>query len=118
MKDAIEVGVRRVVAAAGLCALAACGSDDPGRAAYVSAGCGRCHGSDLSGNRLGPPLTDLARHWDRASLEAFLARPDTVRKGDPRLARLSAAYPAPMPVYEMPDSLRSAIAGYLISPSE
>ena len=96
--------------------LLACGDSTPGRSDYVQSGCPRCHGSDLSGNRLGPPLHGLDAFWDQAGLESFLAKPDSFRVSDDRLRIVAARNPTPMPTFVMPDSLRGSIAAYLLSP--
>lgn len=105
-------GVLRVATAL---LLLACGDTSPGRRAYVDSGCARCHASDLSGTTLGPSLEGMDRFWDQATLRAFLADPDSFRTRDPRLRRVAEQYPAPMPTFMMPDTLRSQIARYLVS---
>ena len=98
-----------------LLSLSSCDEGPVGRADFVRSGCPRCHGSDLKGTRLGPPLKGLSQHWNRTRMEAFLAHPDSFRALDPRLARVAAAYPAPMPTFLMPDSLRGNLVIYLLS---
>ena len=98
-----------------LVALVACGDDDAGRQAYVASGCPRCHLSSLEGTALGPPLTGIREFWDQKSLEDFLLRPESFRKADPRLNRIAEKYTSRMPAFEMPDSIRSRIAAYLLN---
>ena len=95
-----------------------CGESPPGRSLYTDSGCARCHASDLSGTRLGPPLRGMAEHWDEAGLVAFLEAPDRIRVEDDRLRAVAERYPAPMPVFIMSDSARSTLATYLLSAPE
>jgi mono/diheme cytochrome c family protein len=96
----------------------ACSEPDDGAAAFQDLGCQRCHGSGLAGTQLGPPLAGLSDRWNSAGLRAFLAHPDSFRSVDRRLSRLADAFPAPMPNFLMPDSLRSTLVTYLLSLEE
>ena len=97
-----------------LSVLAGACEKEAGRQAYVDSGCGRCHGSDLSGTRLGPRLTDLKANWNVETLEAYRARPEAVRGDHARLDSLARHFPAPMPQFVMADSVRKALVTYLL----
>jgi hypothetical protein len=45
---------------------------------------------------MGPPLGDLAAHWDEDSLAEFLLDPRPFVGREERLAELQRAYPNPM----------------------
>ena len=92
-----------------------CGPGEPQvREAYTNSGCPRCHGSDLAGTMQGPSLTNINRLWDRTSLSAFLANPDSFRMSSRRLNLVAEQYPAPMPQFVMPDTTREQIVDYLV----
>ena len=95
--------------------LASCDAS-PEREAYVESGCPRCHGSDLSGTPMGPPLTDVRSSWDESGLRSFLHHPDSARVHSKRLSAIAEKYPAPMPAFVMSDSMRTLLATYLLSP--
>jgi hypothetical protein len=97
---------RRLPLGALLVAAGACGgpqqapttnSGDPGRAAYFALGCASCHGADLAGTPTAPALTDLARHWQPATLGEYLKAPQEVRARTPRLQYLASRYRVKMP---------------------
>ncbi len=92
--------------------------DRPGRAAYVDSGCPRCHAADLTGTRLGPPLTWVSFHWNESELRLFLTKPDSFRVHDERLRLVAEQYPAPMPIFVMTDSVRAHLVGYLLTLTE
>ena len=107
----------RWVSAAVAVTLLACTEGDPGRSVYKESGCPRCHASDLSGTRLGPPLNRVPSDWGRRELLAFLEAPDKVRIENTRLKQIAEKYPAPMPLFLMSDSTRAQLADYLLSAS-
>jgi hypothetical protein len=77
--------------------------------------CALCHGPALSGTVKGPPLHDLARHWDAAGLAAFLAAPDSFVARDARLQDLAQHFaPSSMPGYPIAAQPLHELAGYLI----
>lgn len=44
-------------------------------------GCLNCHGNDLNGTPMAPPLIGLAKFYDRESLIAYLRNPDKNKTG-------------------------------------
>jgi len=64
----------------------------PGDEIYRLQNCANCHGEAREGTRLGPPLGEVARHWDVEHLAAFLADPRPVVEGDGRLGAYRATY--------------------------
>ena len=44
-------------------------------------GCLNCHGNDLNGTPMAPPLTGLSKFYDRESLIAYLRNPDKNKTG-------------------------------------
>ncbi|HEX5042955.1 MAG TPA: c-type cytochrome [Candidatus Polarisedimenticolaceae bacterium] len=86
-----------------------------GEILYVSWNCAPCHGEARQGTEFGPPLTDLARHWEVGFLAAHLADPDAGRARDARLQALTARFPAPMPGFAQPEQDRQALAAWLLA---
>jgi mono/diheme cytochrome c family protein len=68
-----------------------------GKVLYKRFACGSCHGKHREGKRTAPPLVDLARHWDEASLVSYISDPTAVTAANPRLRFLSEQYIADMP---------------------
>jgi len=95
--------------------LLAC-SPSPGRDAYVSSGCSRCHGSALRGGQLGPSLERAAEDWSREQLRAFLKDPSRYQLSDDRLKEFAGRYPTPMPAFDLPDETVGALLSYLLNP--
>ena len=62
--------------------------------------CSNCHGDAGQGNRLGPPLRDLATRWTREELADFFADPDRWEAEDARLGGLADEYSGDMKTYE------------------
>jgi mono/diheme cytochrome c family protein len=100
-------------------ALLGCGGEGPappaGAKLFQTQGCVACHGAGGEGGALGPPLRELATHWTRERLVAYLADPAAVVAGDPRLRELGKAYMVPMPPIRAPASDRAALADYVLS---
>ena len=101
--------------------LGACGPSEAerreldGRTLYAVHGCVSCHGPDGRGMALGPALTGLGEHWDRAGLAAFLADPAGAIEGDERLRELDRRYASKMRDYSaVPEAERLRIADYLL----
>jgi len=87
-----------------------------GRLVFETEGCGACHGDQLEGTEMGPPLTAVASHWKRAELEAFLKEPAPVLASDPRLIELGTKYEVEMPgVSAASDPEVSDLAAYLLA---
>lgn len=93
----------------------ASGDSSPGRAVYVQAGCGGCHGANLQGLQTAPPLLDLKVHWDQASLSAYLRDPATERAHNPQLQYRTEAYAAEMPAFQGSDEELSDLVTYLLA---
>ncbi len=91
-------------------------SAPPGAQIFGEWGCGTCHGVDQRGTATGPPLQDLAQHWQRKELQQYLQHPATIRAHDTRLQALAQRYqPIIMPAAEdlRPEQI-SALADYLL----
>ena len=80
-----------------LATAAACGPTPPDTL-YVKLGCPRCHGTHRQGNQYGPPLRDLASHWDSADeIVRYFRDPEAVIANRPRLQEARARYGLRMP---------------------
>lgn len=106
-------GNRRFVAAVlgigGLAMALGCGAQKPtppsglnevqsaGWTAYVDLNCASCHGDAREGQRSGPALTSLSKHWNADQLLSYLTDPDAVVKANPRLAYKAEKYAIGMP---------------------
>ena len=62
--------------------------------------CANCHGDDGGGKSLGPPLRDLASHWDESTLADFLGDPRGWEERDARLRRLADDHSGTMDPYD------------------
>lgn len=58
--------------------------------------CASCHGGAGEGSWMGPPLRELAEHWEREALAEFLREPKSFIGEDERLAELMRKFPNPM----------------------
>lgn len=65
--------------------------------AYIDLNCASCHGDNREGQRSGPPLVGLSKHWTVDSLVDYLTDPDAVVKANPRLAYKAEKYAIGMP---------------------
>ncbi|GEM_PF-3142213 len=83
-------------------------------ALYRTTQCGFCHGDDLKGGRQGPPLTNLDRYWDTASLAGFLRDPAAYAEDDQRLVELGRQYNFAMLGTRLSEENRIALAHWLL----
>ena len=65
--------------------------------AYIDLNCASCHGDNREGQRSGPALVGLAKHWTADQLVSYLSDPDAVVKANPRLAYKAEKYAIGMP---------------------
>lgn len=65
--------------------------------AYIDLNCASCHGDDREGQRSGPALIGLAKHWSVDGLVDYLTDPDAVVKANPRLSYKAEKYAIGMP---------------------
>lgn len=87
----------------------------PGYAVYQAEGCDTCHGSDLMGTRMAPPLVEVRQHFDVASLGEYLSDPDAYILDDPRLQGLDSQYQMQvMPAYDLSDEELEALGGLIL----
>jgi mono/diheme cytochrome c family protein len=49
---------------------------------FGSFGCVNCHGADLAGTKLGPPLKNLKQFWGRDNLINYLRNPNSFMSSD------------------------------------
>ncbi len=63
---------------------------------YKASGCKTCHGDMGQGNRTGPSLLELDKHFDGKSLTAFLLDPAASIAGNSRLEALDNEYRSTM----------------------
>jgi mono/diheme cytochrome c family protein len=89
--------------------VAGCGSPPPtpppgldevqlaGWQAYIDLNCAACHGENREGQRSGPKLLGLDRHWDADKLVSYLTDPDAMVTTDKRLAYKAEQYAIGMP---------------------
>lgn len=102
-----------------LAAASACGESKPadplkqGRLNFFRHGCSACHMTRGEGGPMGPPLRNLAQHWNREQLAKHMAEPDAV--SDERLRQLARRYPAPMKGVPAPEAERLLIADWLLT---
>jgi mono/diheme cytochrome c family protein len=64
---------------------------------YIDLNCASCHGDHREGQRSGPPLVGLSKHWTVDSLVDYLTDPDAVVRANPRLAYKAEKYAIGMP---------------------
>lgn len=85
-----------------------------GMEAYQNSGCVKCHGAEMQGGAMAPPLKDLALYWEMAQLEAYLADPAAYAEKDTRLAEQAGKYAMMMP--SVPDeAVRKQLAEWLLT---
>ena len=91
--------------------------EDRGYQLFVALRCTRCHGKTLEGSPQGPPLHDVARHWDEEALAVFLTNPDSFRVRDERLRALAESYPQNMmPEYPLEPALLDTLTAFILEP--
>lgn len=76
--------------------------------------CAMCHGQDLNGTPLGPPLKGVKANWDVPKLLAYFKDPATYADNDPRLAANKGKYSVPMPPQRLPDAELTTLAEWLL----
>jgi cytochrome c553 len=81
---------------------------------FADLGCARCHGHELAGTRLGPPLMGLDSVWSEESLIEYLINPADYRAREPRLQELGTRFSVHMPSTPMSDEARREIARYIL----
>jgi mono/diheme cytochrome c family protein len=82
---------------------------------FAAKGCAGCHGADRQGTATAPALENLQRHWDEASLAAYLRDPKAVRAKVPRLQYQNGEYPAEMPAIKGSDDEIAQLAKELLA---
>ena len=66
---------------------------------FSNFGCVNCHGNDLAGTVLAPPLRNLKEHWGRDNLISYLRNPSSFMNSD-RFKEFREKYPGQiMPSY-------------------
>jgi cytochrome c2 len=55
-------------------------------------GCRGCHGADLEGTRMGPPLQNMAQYWSRDELINYLRNPNSYMDKE-RFRKFQQDYP-------------------------
>ncbi|HEX2866458.1 MAG TPA: cytochrome c [Ignavibacteriales bacterium] len=58
-------------------------------------GCTSCHGSDLKGTNLAPPLQNVREHWSRDELISYLRNPSSFMDSE-RFSKFRQRYPSVM----------------------
>lgn len=53
-----------------------------GEELFASFGCVNCHGANLAGTKLGPPLQNLTQFWGRDNLINYLRNPNSFMSSD------------------------------------
>jgi mono/diheme cytochrome c family protein len=112
---------------AGLLALfsfTSCGSSSseelaspPGRKLFIGELCASCHGFERQGSWMGPPLLELAEHWDAPSLSSFIKDPSVFLKTDQRIRDLAKRFQANMTGNaRLNDGDRLELAKWLLTP--
>jgi mono/diheme cytochrome c family protein len=103
-----SIALAAVIAASAML-VAACGSEAPspppgldevqlaGWQAYVDLNCGACHGAEREGQRSGPALIGLSKHWTAEELVHYLNDPDEVVMANPRLKFKAEKFAIGMP---------------------
>lgn len=79
-------------------------------------GCVNCHGNDLTGTQMAPPLKNLSEHWGKESLLSYLRNPNNFMNDD-RFVEYKKKYPNQiMPSYGNKDIKDlGKIVDYLLS---
>lgn len=67
-----------------------------GAEVYAAAGCASCHGADLGGRKMGPPLTGIAPYWTMDEMVRWLKDPSSAY-GKDRLVEIGREYGIVMP---------------------
>lgn len=111
-----------VILFASLLTLAACSMRDQpaigasGEEIYRVSACASCHGENLEGLGIAPPLLGLSALWSRDELGAFLGDPDRFLEQVERLQQLDFDYSSSMPKYSnLSLDERDRLAGFLLS---
>jgi cytochrome c553 len=98
----------------------ACRPADPGpildpEVAYRKRTCYRCHGADLGGTEIGPPLAGLERYWTLEQLADYIRDPAPFHQSDPRIRGLVQAYNGRlMKGYPLDDAELRSLAAWLL----
>jgi len=89
---------------------------EAGAKVYRAESCAGCHGEELRGGRLAPPLHGLTRHWDEEELVGFLRDPTGFARDNSRIRGLAARFPSKMPPVGTSDPTRlRALALFLLA---
>jgi cytochrome c553 len=96
-----------------LLVLTGCSNETKGQR-FADLGCARCHGQELAGTRLGPPLMGLDSVWSEESLIEYLINPADFRAREPRLQELGTRFSVHMPRTPMSDEARRELARYIL----
>lgn len=74
-----------------------------GEQLFANFGCVNCHGAELTGTTLAPPLFNLKEHWGRDNLISYLRNPSSFMNSD-RFKEFRKKYPSQiMPSYNNKD---------------
>jgi len=86
-----------------------------GEQLFANFGCVNCHGNELAGTTLAPPLRNLKEHWGRDNLISYLRNPSSFMNSD-RFKEFRKKYPSQiMPGYSNKDIKElGKIADYLL----
>ncbi|HEY7751128.1 MAG TPA: cytochrome c [Ignavibacteriaceae bacterium] len=87
-----------------------------GEQLFSNFGCVNCHGVNLAGTPLAPPLRNLTEHWGRDNLISYLRNPTSFMDSD-RFKEFRKKYPGQiMPSYNNKDVKElGKIADYLLT---
>jgi hypothetical protein len=107
-----------------LSTLVSCGADEslpngpPGKRLFIAELCASCHGYDLKGGWMGPPLLQLQSHWQRDELADFIRTPTKFTEEDERLGKLSKKFQTSMVGNQrLSKQDRLLIADWLLAPT-
>jgi mono/diheme cytochrome c family protein len=88
-----------------------------GLAVYKRENCATCHGGDMAGTPMAPPLSNLSDYWNADTLAEYMRDPEGYSATDPRLAEQNQQYSMQMPPFEGSDEELAAMVAWLLAGS-
>jgi len=86
-----------------------------GLTVYKEANCAMCHGGDMAGTTMAPPLNNLSANWDAETLQQYMLDPEGYSANDPRLAEQNKQYSMQMPAFDGSADELAAMVAWLLS---
>jgi hypothetical protein len=86
-----------------------------GLTVYKEANCAMCHGGDMAGTTMAPPLSNLSANWDADTLQQYMRDPESYSANDPRLDEQNKQYSMQMPAFDGSEDELAAMVTWLLS---